>query len=464
MASLLSSASTSSELTVVVPPTIHCGGGFVEGEVLLNFRQLQEENFDEVCVELSGDIHTCVLSGPQNPVHPILRLDSGAAYPQPDTDVLHLPFRFPLPDGLPPFFHFRIWEINTSILYAINTTGVRRGKFKVNKKVHTPIMVLPKDEAGVGVRMGLGAGVGPGSYTRWKDVWAEEKIRKGIWGEHATARVMASIPDIPVLPLFTPLPFLITITTMTPPMTRAKALSHPQNKPIFPAPPQSHTDIHFCLCRNLVLCPEGFLWTAYEVVASFFGAGTIAQDVVADVEVAEKEWHPEAEEIGAGGRGGEMGRWVQRASFSSKFTLNVPTFSAPSLAVNYYLSLKVPFPGMGNDMLLKVPVTITSGLNQPWLKSDPNPESQPQLQPQCQAQAEPKSESQAASVGGDTHSEADVPASSVYCHSPTRDLGLPPYVCFVSPFDRCKSESDGYERYREYWEAESERDGGRLDP
>ncbi|KAI1789993.1 hypothetical protein LXA43DRAFT_1182910 [Ganoderma leucocontextum] len=60
MASLLSSASTSSASTVVVPPTIHCGGGFVEGEVLLNFRQLQEENFDEVRVELSGNIQTRV--------------------------------------------------------------------------------------------------------------------------------------------------------------------------------------------------------------------------------------------------------------------------------------------------------------------------------------------------------------------------------------------------------------------
>ncbi|KAI1791024.1 hypothetical protein LXA43DRAFT_448963 [Ganoderma leucocontextum] len=448
MASLLSSASTSSALTVVVPPTIHCGGSFVEGEVLLNFRQLQEENFDEVCVELSGDIQTRVRRNKHlyEEKHRILSSQfyvwtRGAAYPQPDTDVLHLPFRFPLPDGLPPSFHFRVWEINTSILYAIDTTGVRRGKFKVNKKVHTPIMVLPKDEAGVGVRMGLGAGVGPGSYTRWKNVWAEEKIRKGIWGEYATARVMVSIPDVPVLPLFTPLPFLITITTMTAPMTRAKALSHPQNKPIFPAPPQSHTDIHFRLCRNLVLCPEGFLWTTDEIVASFFGAGTIAQDVVADVELAEKEWHPEAEENGAGGRGGEMGQWVQRASFSSKFTLNVPpTFSAPTVVVNYYLSLKVSFPGMGNDILLKVPVTITSGLNQPWLKSDPGLKLQPQ--PQSQAQAEPQSESQAASVGGDTQSEADAPASSVYCHAPTRDLGLPP----------------------EYWEAESERDGGRLDP
>ena len=123
----------------------------------------------------------------------------GSAYPPPGTDILRLPFRFPLPDGLPPSFHFHTWEINSSVLYAIDTTGVRRGKFKVNKKIHTPIMALPKDDVGVGVRMGLGEGVGPGSYTRWKNVWAEEKIRKGLWGEHATARVMVRLPSSKVL-------------------------------------------------------------------------------------------------------------------------------------------------------------------------------------------------------------------------------------------------------------------------
>ena len=146
-----------------------------------------------------------------------------------------------------------------------------------------------------------------------------------------------SIPDVPVLPLFTPLPFLITITTMTAPMTRAKALSHPSNKPIFPTPPQKQTDIDFRLYRNLVLAPQGFCWTTDETVATFFGAGTVARDAVAEVEVAEKEWRPEDGETGGGGggRGGEMGRWLQRVSFSSKFTLNVPpTFSAPTIAVN----------------------------------------------------------------------------------------------------------------------------------
>ena len=44
---------------------------------------------------------------------------------------------------------------------------------------------------------------------------------------------------------------------------------------------------------------------ADEIVACFFGAGTTARDMVADVELVEKEWHPEDEE---GGRRGKIGR------------------------------------------------------------------------------------------------------------------------------------------------------------
>ncbi|PIL37726.1 hypothetical protein GSI_01420 [Ganoderma sinense ZZ0214-1] len=430
MTSILSPASTSSALTVVIPPTIHCGGGYVEGQILLNFRQLHEENFDEVCVQLSGNIHTRLRRkrSLDEENHQLLSSvvsvwTRGSAYPQPGTDVLHLPFRFPLPDDLPPSFYFRASEITSSVLYAIETTGVRRGVFKANRKVHTPIAVLPKDDVGVGVRMGLGERAGLGSHTGWKNVWAEEKIREGFWGEleHATARVMVSIPDVPVLPLFTPLPFLITVTTMTAPMTRAKALEHPPDKPIFPTPPQKHSDIDFRLCRNLVLQPQGSCWTTDEAVACFFGDGTIAQDVVAEVEVAEKEWHPEPEETASGGE--EMGRWLQRMSFSSKFTLNVPpTFSAPTIVVNYYLSLKVPFPGMGNDMLLKVPVTITSGINEPWLK--PEPDSQvPSPSP---SQPRPKPEPQGDPVNDDSRSDAPVSDFDLQQYLSTHDLSLPP--------------------------------------
>ena len=48
-----------------------------------------------------------------------------------------------------------------------------------------------------------------------------------------------------------------------------------------------------------------------------------------------------------------------------------------SLVRKYYLSLKVPFPGIGNDMLFEVPVTITSGINEHLDKSEPQSEPRP---------------------------------------------------------------------------------------
>ena len=70
-------------------------------------------------------------------------------------------------------------------MYALETTGVREGVFKVNRRIWTPIVVTPRDEVGAAVRAGMSAG--------WKNTWAEEKMRKGIWGDYATARVVVSL-------------------------------------------------------------------------------------------------------------------------------------------------------------------------------------------------------------------------------------------------------------------------------
>ena len=116
---------------------------------------------------------------------------------------------------------------------------------------------------------------------------------------------------------------------------------HPQDRPIFPTPPQKHGEIDFRLYRNLALAPQGFRWTTDDAVAFFFGAGAVAGDVVAEV-AAEKEWLPEEGATGAGAddRGEEMGLWLQRTTFSSKFTLDVPpTFSAPTISVSVRTTL-----------------------------------------------------------------------------------------------------------------------------
>ena len=47
--------------SLVIPPTAYCAGSDVEGEVLLQFPQVQDEQIDEVVVELRGKIKVYVL-------------------------------------------------------------------------------------------------------------------------------------------------------------------------------------------------------------------------------------------------------------------------------------------------------------------------------------------------------------------------------------------------------------------
>lgn len=117
----------------------------------------------------------------------------GSAYPQLGTDVLHFPFRFLLPDGLPLSFNFHALEITSAVSYTIDSVGVRRCKLRISKKFHTPVAALPKDDAGVRVRMRLRESATREPYTEWKNVWAEEKIRNGFRDKHATVRIMVSL-------------------------------------------------------------------------------------------------------------------------------------------------------------------------------------------------------------------------------------------------------------------------------
>ena len=140
-----------------------------------------------------------------------------------------------------------------------------------------------------------------------------------------------SIPDVPVLPLFAQLPFVIDITTTTPPLIRAKADALPPDKSIFPAPPVAHKNIQFRLNRCLSITPRGYARTTDDAVACFFGAGVDPRDVVADIDLHKRQWVVDQNHTR---EGEEKGCWVQRSVFTSKFTLNItPSFVAPAIMV-----------------------------------------------------------------------------------------------------------------------------------
>ena len=60
-----------------------------------------------------------------------------------------------------------------------------------------------------------------------------------------------AIPNIPVLPLFSDIPYTVTVRTTSAPTTRAKAEAHPPDKPVFPPVPLAPDDLEFALRRHL---------------------------------------------------------------------------------------------------------------------------------------------------------------------------------------------------------------------
>ncbi len=114
----------------------------------------------------------------------------GSAYPLPGTDTLRLPFRFRLPDNLPPSFHYSGWQKSAYVLYELTVVGVRPGTFQFNKKLRMPLAVVPKDTIG----KNLGNGI---ASLGWRKGERTEKIRRGLWGDYSTAHVEVSV-DLPL--------------------------------------------------------------------------------------------------------------------------------------------------------------------------------------------------------------------------------------------------------------------------
>ncbi len=221
----------------------------------------------------------------------------------------------------------------------------------------------------------------------------------------APTRAQLLFPDIPALPLFTDIPFIINVTTTTAPLTRAQADALPENKPIFPPPPAIHSEINFRLMRITRIRAKRFGAENAEDVAYFLGANTISSKLAVETDLPPKEWVV----VQSSGGGEEKGVWVQRARFQTSVTLSVPpTFLCPTIEClvrrrrwvywmhqcahfpQYALDLKVPFPGLGNDVRIDIPVTIVSGIDAPSPRtSPPEPQADAPLEPESAFVAAP---------------------------------------------------------------------------
>ncbi|KAL1944375.1 hypothetical protein VTO73DRAFT_3560 [Trametes versicolor] len=365
-------------LTVRLFRAVHVSGCPIEGEVELNLRGIHEEDIQEVHVKLRGVARTCITRDKDDSYQhiPLFQGDAllwrrGDVYPPPGSDTLRFPFRFQLKPDLPPSFKFASISRKASILYAISAVGVRPGTFNSNYRVRVPLAIVPADPAGVLIREKLSAMLSVESEVGWRTEWNEAKIRRGLWGEYSTVQVLLSIPNLPAYPLHVSIPFIIKIKSVSAPLTRAKAEALPADKPAFPAVPVTYEQLQFKLKSKMRI--EARTCTDMPINdVMVFARGAASEAFVADV--PPREWVP-LESDGGGEKskyavGPETkGTWIQRATFQSSFRLDCPpTFSTKTIQCDYALAVRVPFPGMGNDFHLDMPIVITSGITSPVLR------------------------------------------------------------------------------------------------
>ncbi|RDX41137.1 hypothetical protein OH76DRAFT_1467291 [Lentinus brumalis] len=310
---------STSVLSIHIPPTIYTSGSYVEGEIHLNFRSLQDEPIDEVRITLRG--RAKALNDNPRKQEARMLVDTsrvlwtyGAEYPPPGSDTLRLFFRWKLPDNLPPSTYYSGHLKAASVVYSLETVGLRRGVLKSDKKIHTPLVVLQSDSVGTQLPLGL-------SDVPWKKFYREQKVRKGFWGvsDPGTVTVELLLPDVPALPLFTKTPYIIDIITTTAPLARSKANAQPAHKAIFPPPPAIHTELMFRLIRRTAIHAQGRYDSGDIEAVRFLGLARSGADV--DTDLPEKEWAA-ADETNRSG-GDEVGTWIQRARFQSKMFLIV---------------------------------------------------------------------------------------------------------------------------------------------
>ncbi|KZT09166.1 uncharacterized protein LAESUDRAFT_674951 [Laetiporus sulphureus 93-53] len=317
-------------ITLHVPPHIYVAGGTVAGYVELKVPLLCEHRVEEVVVELRETIFLRDQYGPMTSVSDeqsnvrsnctVWTLDT--INPPLGTDVICADFELALPVSLPPSFEASTAHGEAYIRYYIEVLPI--GHHGLHERIMGPMVVVPKDRDGDRSR-GL---LRVGWSGRWATKCVEHQIRRSPWGRYADVFIEYSLPDIRALPLFVPIPFKISIITIS-----AATHKGADVKTIWPAPPQRPQDVFLTLHRTLKY-----------TVSPYHGESS-------HVQKSGKEWRPSV--------GDPMeGQWRQRTTFSSSFVLRCPpTFHTQS--IKNEVSFGSPLSGVKACFPVKVTSAMT---------------------------------------------------------------------------------------------------------
>ena len=140
------------------------------------------------------------------------------------------------------------------------------------------------------------------------------------------------MPDIEALPILTPIPITLNITTLSKP---SKQDDWPADKPIFPSPPLTPDLVDFRLQRRVHISTYQLAATSADHFVSYIGGlGTGLSEVVynnVQVDVVDNVWIPS---VGGDEKTQQKGQWKQEVTFRSSFVLNCPpSFSTDTMTV-----------------------------------------------------------------------------------------------------------------------------------
>ncbi|KAF7350999.1 Arrestin-N domain-containing protein [Mycena sanguinolenta] len=247
--------------------------------------------------------------------------------------------------------------------YALELVGKRAGFYSKNLRIRRVISVVPSaTQRQLLTRESLRQGWdGP-----WRDFTKEEKLRQGIWGEYSRARVRLTIPDMVSYPTATAIPFSFHVETETKMMPSSGAPVDKHGKPLFPAPPAVSSHVKLVVHRRAEVRADRF---GASVEDDFIPEGSLGDVAQVQQFCEEPEWIPSA------GLKDEKDRgiWKRAVHFHSAVVMPyAPTTLTRILGWRYTLVFVVPFPGIGNNLKLEIPLHLHPASTRPSLPGSTN--------------------------------------------------------------------------------------------
>ncbi|KAI0783742.1 hypothetical protein C8Q75DRAFT_725249, partial [Abortiporus biennis] len=279
----------------------------------------------------------------------------GSAYPPADSQILRLPFQFQLPYDVQPSCEFTGLYKYARVGYSVEAVGVRQGVLHLNRRIERPFSVVAPDSAGSPTRNALLVGW----LGDWNTIERSDKIRRGLWGGYADVRMELKLPSVNTFPIFTQIPFELTVTSVTKEMKYDEE-DETSTERLFPSPPIHPKEVEFVLRRHVHLNAQGWKATDTDTVAAVGGMGKDTENQkLVNVQVTNKQWLPSENEK-------HTGSWKQMTTMKSFIMFkSTPSFETPIFSMHHILRIKVDFPGIGNNLEAEIPISIKSGMNTP---------------------------------------------------------------------------------------------------